>query len=221
MSAELRDFIRDRLGFETENLALFERALTHPSLGPDNYQRLEFLGDRVLGLVMAEWLSERFPGEQEGTLSHRFTKLVSRACCARVAADIGLIEHIRLGKSAWDSGVARSENVLGDALEAVIAALFLQGGLDAARAFIRRCWAELIDEQGTAPRHPKSLLLEWAEAQRRKSPVYTVIDRSGPDHALRFTVRVSVANVGEATGAGNSKQEAETAAAQALLEQLR
>jgi len=221
MSRELRAFIRDELGFEAGDLALFERALTHPSVGPDNYQRLEFLGDRVLGLVMAEWLSERFPREQEGTLSHRFTHLVSRACCAVVAGKIGVIDHIRLGKPAWESGVARSENVLGDLVEALIAALYLEGGLDAARAFIRRSWAELIDDQAVAPRHPKSLLHEWAEANRRKAPVYTVIDRSGPDHALEFTVQVAVNNVGEATGTGSSKQDAEKAAAEALLEQLK
>src|SRR3954453_21809710 len=135
MSA-LADFARDKLRHEPRDLALFERALTHPSVGKDNYQRLEFLGDRVLGLVIAEWLSERFTREPEGHLSFRLTTLVSRASCAEVGLELGLSDHLRLGKQALDDGAARSENVVGDAVEALIAALYLDGGYDAARSFV-------------------------------------------------------------------------------------
>jgi ribonuclease-3 len=216
----LATFVRDRLGHQPNDLALFERALTHPSFGRDNYQRLEFLGDRVLGLVMAEWLSELFPNEPEGLLSHRFTDLVSRAQCAMVARDLGLVDHLRLGKQAWDDGASQSDNILGDVTEGLIGALYLEGGVDAARSFIRRAWAPFVDSQSSAPRHPKSLLHEWAEGHGRTPPTYKVIERTGPSHAPRFTVRASVKGYGEADGEGSSKQEAETAAATALLEQL-
>ena len=220
MSDTIAAFVRDAFGHAPKDALLFERALTHPSFGRDNYQRLEFLGDRVLGMVMAEWLSERFPAEQEGSLSHRFTTLVSRAVCAEVGFDIGVPDHLRLGKQALEDGAARSDNVVGDAVEALIGALYLETGLDGPRRFIRRAWARLLDTQASAPRHPKSLLHEWAEGNGRKPPLYEVIDRSGPPHAPRFTVRASVRGLGEADGQGSSKQEAETAAATALLEQI-
>jgi|SRR6185503_9544942 ribonuclease-3 len=214
-------FVTEKLGHKPRDLALFERALTHPSFGRDNYQRLEFLGDRVLGLVMAEWLGELFPGEQEGTLSHRFTTLVSRANCAEIARAVGVIDHIRLGKQARDDGAINSDNVTGDVVEALIGALYLEGGVDTARQFIRSAWAPFIDAGSAAPRHPKSLLHEWAEGHGRKPPTYAVIERSGPPHAPRFTVRATVNGLGEAEGEGLSKQEAETAAAIALLEQVK
>jgi len=216
----LAGFVRDQLGHAPKDLALFQRALTHPSLGNDNYQRLEFLGDRVLGLVIAEWLSERFTREAEGQLSHRLTTLVSRASCAQVGLALGLPDRLQLGKQALDDGASRSENVVGDAVEALIAALYLDGGYDAAKAFIRRHWMAMVDSQETAPRHPKSLLHEWAEGHGRRPPDYEVIDQSGPPHAPRFTVRASVRGLGSAEGKGSSKQEAETAAAAGLLEQL-
>lgn len=220
MSGKISEFVAARLGHRPRDAALFERAFTHPSFGRDNYQRLEFLGDRVLGLVIAELLSERFPLEQEGLLSHRFTTLVSRAFCAEVARGLGVVDHIRLGKQARDDGATNSDNVVGDVMEALIGALYLDGGLDAARRFIAGAWADLIAAQSSAPRHPKSLLHEWAEGHGRKPPTYTVVERSGPPHAPRFTVRASVRGLGEADGEGSSKQEAETAAATALLEQL-
>jgi ribonuclease-3 len=221
MSRSVGTFVAGTLGHQPKDLDLFERALTHPSFGRDNYQRLEFLGDRVLGLVMAEWLSELFPLEQEGVLSHRFTTLVSRSYCAQVARDVGITDHVRLGKQARDDGASNSDNVIGDVTEALIGALYLDGGLEVARRFIRAAWAGFVDAQTTAPRHPKSLLHEWAEGHGRKTPTYTVVDRSGPPHAPRFTVRASVKGLGEADGEGSSKQEAETAAATALLEQTK
>jgi ribonuclease-3 len=218
---EVAEFIRDALGHDPKGSSPFEEALTHPSFGKRNYQRLEFLGDRVLGLVMAEWLAQRFPREAEGQLSHRFTTLVSRATCSDVGLEIGVPDQLRLGKQAREDGAARSENVVGDAVEALIGALYLDGGLEVARAFIHGAWKPLVEGQGSAPRHPKSLLHELAEGRTRKAPVYEVVDRSGPPHAPMFTVRVTAKGLGEADGRGTSKQEAETAAAAALLEQLK
>ncbi|MGH6659718.1 MAG: ribonuclease III, partial [Sphingomicrobium sp.] len=212
MTAGIAEFVREALGHDPADASMFERALTHPSVGKSNYQRLEFLGDRVLGLVMADWLAERFPKEPEGLLSHRFTNLVSRTTCAEIGVAIGVPAQLRLGKQAREDGAARSENVVGDAVEALIGALYLDGGLEPALAFIRRAWAPSVEGQESAPRHPKSLLHELAEGHGRKPPVYEVIDRSGPHHALRFTVRATVKGLGEAVGSGASKQEAETAA---------
>lgn len=217
MKGDVAEFVRQKLGHAAKNARLFELALTHASAGSENYQRLEFLGDRVLGLIMAEWLTERFSKEKEGELSHRFTTLVSGASCAEVGITIGVPEQVRLGKQARDDGAARSENVVGDVVEALIAALYLDGGYEQAKAFVHRQWAALVKEQREAPRHPKSLLHEWAEGHGRKAPAYEVIDRSGPPHAPMFTVRASVKGLGEAEGQGSSKQEAETAAAAALL----
>jgi ribonuclease-3 len=218
--SELANFMADALGHQPNDRSLFERALTHPSYSKANYQRLEFLGDRVLGLIMAEWLSERFPGEPEGQLSHRFTTLVSRASCSQVGLELGISKHLKLGKQAREDGASRSENVVGDAVEALIAALYLDGGYDAARRFVRERWADMVAEQEEVPRHPKSLLHEWAEGHGRKSPTYELVDRQGPSHAPRFTVRVTVKGLGQAEGQGTSKQEAETAAAAELLKQV-
>jgi ribonuclease-3 len=208
------------LGHRPVDPALFQRAITHGSQSAENYERLEFLGDRVLGVVMADWLFVRFPNEPEGHLSPRFNALVAGETCAEVARRIGLVPYIRLGKQARDDGAAQSDNILGDVVEALIGALWLEGGLAAAQSFIRQAWADLIDTQTSAPRHPKSALQEWAAAHNRRPPVYTVTDRSGPHHAPVFTVTVSVGKLAEASASGTSKQEAETAAAKALLAQL-
>jgi ribonuclease-3 len=219
--SQLTTWIAGQLGHEPKELCLFERALTHPSFGRQHYQRLEFLGDRVLGLVIAEWLEERFPRDPEGQLSHRLTSLVSRTTCAEVGVAIEVPVVMRLGKQAREDGAARSDNVVGDVVEALIAALYLDGGLEAARAFIRRTWEPHLAQLTEAPRHPKSVLHELAEARRRRNPVYEVVRSSGPSHAPTFTVKVSIGSLGEAEGVGSSKQEAETAAAVALLEKLR
>jgi ribonuclease-3 len=217
---DLSAWVEQALGHRPQDTALFQRAVTHGSHSADNYERLEFLGDRVLGVVVADWLFERFPDEPEGKLSPRFNALVSRETCAEVARRIKLVPHIRLGKQARDDGGTQSENILGDVVEALIGALWLEGGLDAPRAFIHQTWAELIDTQHAAPRHPKSELQEWAAAHNRRPPVYTVTDRSGPHHAPVFTVTAAIGNLAEASATGASKQEAETAAAKALLDKL-
>jgi ribonuclease-3 len=201
---------------------LFERALTHSSRADaEDYERLEFLGDRVLGLAIAAWLYELFPEEPEGKLSRRLNALVARETCAEVGRELGIGGQIRLGKQARDDGAADSDNVLGDVVEALLGALFLEAGLESAVRFIRQAWGDRVNVEDKAPKHPKSSLQEWAAANERKPPVYSLANRSGPHHAPRFTVEVEIPGVGKASADGLSKQEAETQAAQALLDQLR
>ena len=219
-STDLAGWLTATLGHAPRDLGLFERALTHSSRGDDHYERLEFLGDRVLGLVMAEWLCETFPDDAEGALSKRFNALVTGAVCAAVARDIGVPAHLRLGKQARDDGAGDSDNVLGDVMEALLGALFREGGIDPARTLVRRLWGDRLHAGTAAPQHPKSALQEWAAANNRKPPVYEVIDRAGPGHAPRFTVKAAVPKLAETTAEGGSKQEAETAAATALLAEL-
>lgn len=221
MSDDVASFVRTALGYEPRDPALFGRALTHGSAARDSYERLEFLGDRVLGLVIARWLYDRFGSEPEGKLSPRFNALVARETCADVGRALGIPEHIRLGRQAREDRASDSDNVIGDVVESLIGALFLDGGLEAAETFIRRHWEPLLDGQTRAPHHPKSALQEVAAARRLGVPAYEVVSRTGPHHAPRFTVRVSVRGGPEASAEGTSKQEAETAAAAALLEQLK
>ena len=215
-----RTWIETKLGHAPHDIGLFRRALTHGSYGSNHYERLEFLGDRVLGLIAGAWLYELFPDEPEGNLSRRLNAIVSRETCAEIGREITVSTHLLLGKQARDDGAVESDNVLGDAVEALIGALYLEGGLDTAQAFVRRAWAERVTGQVQAPKHPKSALQEWAAANRCKPPVYTIGARSGPHHAPRFTVSVAIPNRAEASAEGSSKQEAETAAARALLEKL-
>jgi len=217
----LSDWLAERTGYVPKDLALFERALTHSSRSEGNYERLEFLGDRILGLVIADWLYALFPDEPEGKLSKRLNVLVSRGTCAEVARALDLAGQMRLGKQARDDGAFDSDNVLGDMVESLIGALWLDGGYEPASAFIRSAWAQRVRQADSAPQHPKSALQEWAAAHDRKPPLYEIIGRSGPHHAPTFVVRVSIKGVGEAQAEGLAKQEAETEAALALLEQLK
>lgn len=219
MSLDL-NWLAEAIGVTPRDAKLYERALTHGSFGSDTYERLEFLGDRVLGLVVSRWLYDMFEGDAEGKLSFRFNSLVAGTTCATVGRNIGITSHIRLGKQARDDGASDSDNVVGDVVEALIGALYLDHGLDAAQAFVRRHWEPVLSGQSRAPRHPKSALQEWAAAHNRKPPAYQVVDRSGPHHAPRFRVRVSLGSAGEAEAEGRSKQEAESAAAEALLSKL-
>ena len=220
LSPETRDFL-GRLGITCEGQGLlWLEALTHGSTGHErNYERLEFLGDRVLGLVIAEWLYERNDAS-EGKLSQRLNALVSRAMCARIARSIGLAPHIRLGKQARDDGGTDSDNILGDVMEALLGANFIENGFDASRMLVRKLWSEAMAGGAGQSKHPKSALQEWAAGNQRRMPEYELVSRSGPDHAAQFTVRVSIRNVGEAEATGSSKQEAETAAARVFMEKF-
>ena len=218
--AALGQWVEAHTGHRPRDLGLFERALTHSSRSDENYERLEFLGDRVLGLAIAAWLYELVPDEPEGKLSRRLNVLVSRTTCAEVAREIDLAGQMRLGKQARDDGAFESDNVLGDMVESLIGALWLEAGFETARAFVRAAWSDRVSRKDRAPQHPKSALQEWAAANDRKAPVYEVVGRSGPQHAPTFVVKVAIRGVGEAEAEGLTKQEAETSAAQALLDQV-
>ena len=217
----LTRWVEETLGHAPKDPALFCRAVTHSSHSDhDDYERLEYLGDRVLGLSVAAWLYELFPAEPEGKLSRRLNALVAGETCAEVGRELGVPDHMRLGKQARDDGACDSDNVVGDVVEALIGALFLERGFEAAAAFVRKAWGQRVNTHDKAPKHPKSALQEWAAANNRKPPAYQLTDRSGPHHAPKFVVEVEIRGIGSASAEGDSKQEAETAAAAKLMEQL-
>lgn len=215
------EFISELVGEPLRTPALFRQALTHGSFGDkDDYQRLEFLGDRVLGLIIASTLYERHSDESEGMLSRRLNQLVSRESCAEMARVAGVPSHIRLGKQANDDGGRNSTNILGDVMEALIGATYLDFGIETTSRMVTRLWSSLMGGDKHAEKHPKSALQEWTARARRKPPVYTLIERDGPGHALRFTVEVSIKGLGSARATGGSKQDAETSAAKNMLEKI-
>lgn len=208
------------LGFTITDESLWHEALTHGSTGDKrNYERLEFLGDRVLGLTIADWLFHR-NGAAEGELAQRLNALVSRATCAKCARAIDAPEHVRLGKQARDDGAADSDNVLGDIMEALLGAGFVENGFDATAKIIRNIWNDVVEGHAGRAKHPKSALQEWAAGNQRKPPQYELVERTGPDHAARFTVRVTVRNVGSVEATANGKQDAETEAARLFMEKF-
>lgn len=210
-------------GYRFNRPELLVRALTHPSAASaarqDN-QRLEFLGDRVLGLAIAEALLKVYPDEAEGTLAPRLNALVQRDTLAEVAAGIGLGEALHLGRSEALGGGRRKKAILADAMEAVIAAFYLDGGPDVARRFILSLWRERIEAPDTAPVDAKSLLQQWAQGRGQTPPNYVEIGREGPDHAPRFTIEARLDSGEAARGEAASKRQAEQAAAAAMLAQL-
>ncbi|MEO1599451.1 MAG: ribonuclease III [Pseudomonadota bacterium] len=210
----------ERLGHRFAGLALLEQALTHGSAAsparPDN-QRLEFLGDRVLGLVIAEALVKAHPDETEGGLAPRFNALVRRETLAEIATEIGLGDHLRLGRSEATSGGRRKAAILADAMEAVIAAVYLDAGMEAAREVILRHWDNRMASQDTAPRDAKTRLQEWAQARGLRTPQYRLLTRDGPDHAPRFTVEAVLESGAVARGEAPSKKQAEQQAAATML----
>ncbi|MBV8508191.1 MAG: ribonuclease III [Alphaproteobacteria bacterium] len=228
------ELLAARLGHEFARRELLVEALTHPSAlspargrgrrrAPANrsYERLEFLGDRVLGLVVADLLWHRFPDESEGLLTRRLTHLVRRETLARVAAAIDLGPHLVLSRAETLAGAANNPGILADVCEALIAAIYLDGGFAAAFAFVRRQWNDFIEEMTAAPpRDPKTALQEWAQARALALPTYELVGTSGPDHALRFTVAAKVAGRDSATATASSKRIAEARAAELLLERL-
>ncbi|HXQ68404.1 MAG TPA: ribonuclease III [Alphaproteobacteria bacterium] len=221
-AAKLRA-LEEALGHKFKRLELLDQALTHRSAVkahgkvPEGYERLEFLGDRVLGLLVAEFLVHRFPREQEGELTRRHTALVRRDSLVRVARGIALGDNLRLSKGEAEAGGRKSPTLLADACEAVIAALYLDGGLEAARPFIERHWSPLIEEDETPPRDAKTSLQEWAQGQRLPLPVYRTVAVEGPSHEPMFTIAVSVEGLPAAEARGRSKRAAEQAAATRLL----
>ena len=214
---------QDRLGHRFADPSLLIRALTHASAASEarrSNERLEFLGDRVLGLVMAEALLSEDRAAAEGLIAPRFNALVRKEACAGVARQIGLGEVLRLGKSEAMSGGRRKEALLGDAMEAVIAAVYLDAGLETARERILSLWGARIDEVEEDARDAKTALQEWAQGQGDPPPSYETVGRKGPDHAPLFTVRVTLKDGRSAEADATSKRAAEQAAAQALLDDV-
>jgi len=213
-------FLADALGHRFARPELLDQALTHPSAaGNAPYERLEFLGDRVLGLVVAHMLYRAFPKEPEGALARRYTALVRREALARIAETIDLGACMRVGE-AEQTGLGR-RNLLADACEAVIAALFLDGGFEAAERFVERWWQPLLAEQEEPPLDVKTALQEWAQARALPLPFYRLIGREGPAHDPLFDVEVSLPNWPPAQGRGRSRRAAEAAAAESLLARLK
>ncbi len=222
LSAELQAFSA-RLGHSFARPDLLRRALTHPSMStparPDN-QRLEFLGDRVLGLVMAQALLSADSAASEGQLAPRFNALVRKETCAEVARSVRLGEALKLGRSEMLSGGRRKDAILADALEAVIAAVHVDAGYEAARDVVLRLWGERIAGVANDARDAKTALQEWAQARGQTPPAYVEVARSGPDHAPEFIIEARLQSGAVAQGRAGSKRQAEQLAARNLLARL-
>lgn len=217
------------LGHSFNDPELLELALTHPSVTGDNgsedarlhnYQRLEFLGDRVLGLAIAELLIHRFPLEREGRLARRHTQLVRKEALAKVARGIDLGGYLILSRGEEEAGGRRNPAILADCCEAIIAALFLDGGMPVAERFIHEHWVPLMDAADVPPKDVKTALQEWTQARALPLPDYKVVANEGPDHKPVFSVEVIVEGQPSATATGTSKRAAEKAAARKLLETI-
>lgn len=222
ISAELKAF-EGRLGYQFSRVELLVRAVTHSSMSTpnrDDNQRLEFLGDRVLGLVMAEALFKADPNAAEGTLAPRFNALVRKETCADVARQIDLGDVLKLGRSEMLSGGRRKEALLADAMEAVIAAVYQDAGFETAQALVQRLWGDRVTSVKEDARDAKTALQEFAQSKKQQPPSYTVKDRSGPDHAPVFTIRVELQSGESEQATAGSKRNAEQAAAAALLKRL-
>jgi ribonuclease III len=212
--------LQARLGHAFKDQALLMRALTHKSAGDGvrgfaHNERLEWLGDRVLGLLAAERLFRMEPKAEEGELTRRFNAVVNGRTCAQAARDLGIDALVAVSKSVGGANVTRNDSILGDAFEAVLGALYLEGGFEAAHGAFEAAWAVGVGGDGR-DKNPKSSLQEWAQKRGRPAPVYAVLRREGPDHAPLFEVEVRVAGR-VAAAEGGSKQEAEERAARTLL----
>jgi len=216
----MTDALAAKLGHKFQDEALLTRALTHAGANSaGSNERLEFLGDRVLALVVSETLYRRYPDEDEGALTRRVHSLVRWEACAKVGEEIGLWDHLILTRSEASGGRSRGP-IVGSALEAVIAALYLDGGMAPARAFIERWWEAMFADPGADVRDAKTRLQEWAQARGKgdsAAPVYSLKKQAGPDHAPRFVVQAQVSGFDPVTGEGGSKRQAEQDAASKLL----
>ncbi|MEM7463171.1 MAG: ribonuclease III [Pseudomonadota bacterium] len=214
--------LEKRIGYAFASHDNLERALTHASVRKKaddgfHYERLEFLGDRVLGLAIADMLNREFPQANEGELSLRLNALVNGKTLAEIADELGLHQFIRTGGDLKELTGKRMRNVRADVLEALIASIYIDGGLEAARQFVQRFWEDRLHDAGAARRDSKTHLQEWAHANRLASPRYTEKSRSGPDHDPVFTVSVKLPGMAICLGQGRSKRAAEQSAARAML----
>lgn len=218
--------LQERLGYSFSDPSLLDQALTHISAvnGSSNdglhYQRLEFLGDRVLGLIIADLLYRTFPHESEGNLSRRLGALVRRETCAEIAREWELAAHLRVGQAERRSGLRNREAILADVCEAVIAAVWIDGGYEAAKTLVEKSFGPRLMQEGAGVRDAKSALQEWALGLALGTPDYVSVGRSGPDHKPIFKITVTVKDHGNAFGEGPSKRIAEQNAARAFLQRL-
>jgi ribonuclease-3 len=204
-----------------KKVSLLEEALTHPSLsGRHNYQRLEFLGDRVLGLIISDWLLDLYPDEDEGLLNQRFSALVRRETLAEMSRNLKIVDLILLAPGAEQEGTRDKDAIQCDVCEAVIGAIYLDGGFPAANDFVRRHWKDIVSKDVNAFKDAKTLLQEWCQARNLPLPRYNVLSRSGPDHNPIFVMQAEVETVDNASAEGSAKRFAEQAAAAALMEKL-
>lgn len=222
MSADGLDALQDRIGHRFGDIILLKRALTHSSLSGRNrnvrdLERLEFLGDRVLGLLTAEELWRRYPDLEEGDLAPRLNALVRKETCAKAALAFGLDALIRMSAHEEGSGGRRKTAILGDACEAFLGALYIDGGIDAAKKAFDLYWAPNLEALSRRHRDAKTTLQEWSQERRLGAPDYNVVDSEGPAHAPAFTVEVQVNGFAPARGEGRSKRSAEMAAAETFL----
>lgn len=218
------DQLQQRIGYRFAERTWLERALTHASYGDGrravrNNERLEFLGDRVLGLMTAHFVFTEFDNEREGGLAPRLNAVVNKDACARAARRAGLGEALRMSRSEERHGGRDKKSVLGDACEALLGALYLDGGMDAAHDFFERFFADELSNLKTRPQDPKTMLQEWALARNLGVPEYREQDRSGPDHKPVFTIAMCLPGYAESVGTGQSKQAAERAAAQRFIDE--
>jgi ribonuclease-3 len=222
-SADSLDLLAETLGHRFADPKLLVEAVTHPSAAKlrgtarRGYERLEFLGDRVLSVIVAELLWRRFPDASEGELTRRHTQLVKQETLAAVALEMNLGRHLAASPGEAATGLHKNPSVLADLCEAVIAALYLDGGLAVARGVVERWWGARLADVPAPPLDPKTALQEWAQAQGLKLPVYRTLKAEGPAHRRNFTVSVAVQGLPDATASGPSKRTAETAAAAAAL----
>lgn len=210
------------IGYQFGNAALLKRALTHVSASSakvrrDSYQRLEFLGDRVLGLVVADMLLTEFPEADEGELSRRLAELVRRETCTDIAVGWGVAPYLRIGAGEAHGGARRNATILADVCEAIVGAVYCDGGFEAARALVARSFGSRLHAPVRPLRDAKTQLQEWAQGLGKPAPTYHLGSRSGPDHAPHFVIEVRVDGLPPAKGEGRAKRDAEQAAASAML----
>jgi len=215
--------IEERIGHKFADANLLVTAMTHVSaLKPsrkrgESYQRLEFLGDHVLGLIVSDMLYRSFPNADEGEMSKRLADLVRKESCADVAKSLGLADDIKLGAVGAGAGVRLRKSVLGDICEAVIGAVYLDGGFQAASEFVERNWTERMKKPRQPLRDPKTVLQEWAQGKGLPTPVYREVERTGPHHDPQFRVAVDLPGLAPAEGVGGSKRAAEKVAASVMI----
>lgn len=214
------DIFQDRLGYHFSNLDLLQRALTHASAGDANYERLEFLGDRVLGLVVADILYNTFPHEKEGVLARRHSALACTETLSKIATGLDVSLIVNASQAERASGGVTQENLLADCMEAVIGAVFLDSGYGACHEVITGLWGERIYTLSQPPLDPKTALQEWAQGHKLPIPTYEVVSREGPDHSPHFLVRVTVKGFEPMEAKGPSRRVAEKEAASLLYERL-